>query len=302
LPRRKLLSCIAVILSIFCLLSGCGKKGSQETGAVHPPAAIKCGGSSTLAPVISKCADNFTEKYKTWDKVRPQLPPDPIIIFVSTGGSDFGVKGVLDGVLDIGLASREIKPEEREKMPEGKIFKVGVDALAIAVHPQNPIIQVKPSLTPEELKKIFSGEIKKWKEIDPRLPDRPIVVCVRDVGGGAAQVFDELVMKGTPVSKEALQLPSMGALASKVMENVDAIGYVSTGLIAQNPGKLKPLQVEGVDPTRENILAGKYKLARPLLMFTRGEPDERQQLFIDYVLSPEGQKVIEEMGFIPVAR
>lgn len=285
------------------MLTGCGQvqqqKADSSVAAPKEQYNIKIGGSSTLAPVIAKCADDFTEKYKTWNKVDPGLPEEPIVIFVSTGGSGFGVKAVIDGTLDIGLASREIKDSEREKMPNGTVIKLGLDAL-IAVHPKNPVLEVKPSLTTEEVKRIFAGEIKTWKELDPKLPDRPIVLAVRDMGGGASQVFDELVMKGTPVAREAIQLPSMGALAGKVMENTDAIGYVSVGLVKQNEGKIGVLNIDGVAPTVENIVSGKYKIARPLLVFTKDKPDQRQQLFIDYLTSEEGLKVVEEMGFIPI--
>lgn len=303
--RGKFITVIVVLLGLL-LLAGCGQ--SQQTKADQPKDAatkaqsIKMGGSSTLAPVIAKCADDFTEKYKTWNKVDPKLPEEPIVIFVSTGGSGFGVKSAIDGTVDIGLASREIKESEKEKMPNGKIFKMGSDALTIAVNPKNPVLQVKPNLTTDEVKRIFAGEIKTWKELDAKLSDRPIVIAVRDLGGGASQVFDELVMKGTPVAKEAIQLPSMGALAGKVMENVDAIGYVSVGLVKQNEGKIGVLNIDGVAPTVENITGGKYKIARPLLMITKDKPDVRQQLFIDYLLSDKGLKVVEDMGFIPSAK
>lgn len=299
--RGKYLAVILALLT-FMLLAGCGQSQQPKAGSGDAAAkaqSIKIGGSSTLAPVVAKCADDFTEKYKTWNKVDPKLPEEPIIIFVSTGGSGFGVKAAIDGTVDIGLASRDIKDSEKEKMPNGKIFKMGSDALTIAVNPKNPVLQVKPSVTTDEVKRIFAGEIKAWKDLDGNLPGRPIVIAVRDLGGGASQVFDELVMKGTPVAKEAIQTPSMGALAAKVMENADAIGYVSTGLVKQNEGKIAVLNVEGVAPTTENINSGRYKIARPLLVFTKDKPDQRQQLFIDYLLSDNGLKVVEEMGFIP---
>ncbi|SHK82091.1 phosphate ABC transporter substrate-binding protein [Desulforamulus aeronauticus] len=298
---------LLVSLLVLLVLAGCGQTSeapksepAKETAAKDQ--SIKLGGSSTLAPVIAKCADDFTEQYKTWNKVDPQLPEEPIVIFVSTGGSGFGVKSALDGTVNIGLVSREMKEEEKAKMPNGKIIKLGSDALAIAVNPQNPVVQVKPNLTTDEVKRIFAGEIKTWQELDAKLPNRPTVLAIRDLGGGASQVFDELVMKKTPVAKEAIQLPSMGALAGKVAENADAIGYVSTGLIKQNEGKISALNIDDVTPTNENIASGQYKIARPLLLVTKEQPDQKQQLFIDYLLSEKGLKVVEEMGFVPTAK
>lgn len=305
MKKNKFLALIAFLLGLL-LLAGCGQGQQTKTEQPKDTAAkaqsIKIGGSSTLAPVIAQCADDFTTKNTTWNKVNSTLPEEPIVIFVSTGGSGFGVKSAVDGTVDIGLVSREIKDAEKEKMPNGKIFKIGSDVLTIAVNPQNPVLQVKPDLKIDEVKRIFAGEIKTWKELDAKLPDSPIVVCVRDLGGGASQVFDELVMKGTPVTKEALQIPSMGALAGKVMENKEAIGYVSSGMVNQNPGKISVLSVDGVTPSLENITSGKYKISRPLLLITKDKPDTRQQLFIDYLLSEKGLKVVEAMGFVPLAK
>lgn len=285
----------------FMLVSGCGQQANTADNAAAKEQSIKIGGSSTLAPTVAKCADDFTEKYKTWNNVDPGLPEEQIVIFVSTGGSGFGVKAVTEGTVDIGLTARDIKDTEKEKMPDGKIYKLGTDALTIAVNPKNPVLQVKPDITTEEVKKIFAGEISTWKQLDEKLPERPIIVAVRDLGGGASQVFDELIMKGTPIAKEALQIPSMGALAAKVMENADAIGYVSTGMVAQNEGGISVLSVEGIAPISENISSGEYKIARPLLIFTKDEPSRQLKIFIDYLMSEEGRQVVEEMGFIPAA-
>ncbi|MDD4588732.1 MAG: phosphate ABC transporter substrate-binding protein [Heliobacteriaceae bacterium] len=300
--KTTLITLLVFVLGAF--LTGCGptQQTQQPQQTPEKTTSIKIGGSSTLAPVIAKCADNFTEAFKTWNKVDPKLPEEPIVIFVSTGGSGFGIKAAVDGTVDIGLTAREVKESEKEKIPQGKIFKVGSDVLTMAVHPENPVLKVKPDLTTAEIKSIFAGEIKTWQQLDPRLPDRPVAVMVRDLGGGASQVFDETVMKGTPIAKDALQIPSMGALAAKVMDNPAAIGYVSSGMVNQNQGKIAVLSVDGIAPTTENITSSKYKIARPLLMVTKDQPDTRQQLFIDYMLSAKGLKVVEEMGFVPPAK
>lgn len=302
--QRVLVAALSLALALVVLaFAGCGQApqtngtSGEPTGGMAP---IKVGGSSTLAPAIAKMADDFMEEHKTWNKVDPALPDEAIVIFVSTGGSGFGVKGVLDGTFDIGLVARDLKEEERASVSEGVCYKVAVDALTIAVHPDNPVTQVRPNLTTDELRRIFAGEIRTWSDLDPGLPNQSIVLAVRDPGGGASQVFDECVMHGTPVSADALQLPSMGALAGKVMDNVNAIGYVSLGLVRQNPDRLAVLDVDGVSPTMENIVGGEYKIGRPLLVVTKNEPTGPMRLFLDYVLSERGQKVLEGMGFVPV--
>ena len=290
-------SILLVLLLAFCLLSGCA--GNEQPTAKK--ISIKIGGSSTMAPIIAKCADNFTDEFKTWDKVDAGLPEEPIVIYVSTGGSGFGIKSALDGTFDFGMVTRDLKDEEKDQFANGSIVQLGSDVLDITVNSANPVAQVKPDLSTEELVAIFSGEIKTWKELDPALPDRPIIVAVRDVGGGASEVFDKAIMGGIPISPEALQIPSMGALAGKVMDNADTIGYVSSGLVNQNPDKLIPLSVDGIAPTLENINSGQYKIGRPLLILSKNEPDSYEQSFLDYLQSDQCMKVVEEMGYIPVA-
>lgn len=297
---KRLLTYV-LLLAFVVAVAGCGS--SAPTANQPQPAkdfSIKIGGSSTLAPVVAKAADDFTEKYKTWKKVKDAFADEPIAIFVATGGSGFGVKAATNGTVDIGLVSRVVKEEEKQKLPNHKLHTVGYDALTIAVHPQNPVVKVKPNLTKDEVKRIFAGEIKTWKQLDASLPDRTIVVAIRDLGGGASQAFDEAVMKGTPIAKEAIQMPSMGALAGKVQDNIDAVGYVSTGLVDQNKGKIAVLSVDGFEPTNENIVSGKYSISRPLILITKAQADEREQQFINYLLSDTGLKLLEEMGFVPV--
>jgi phosphate transport system substrate-binding protein len=293
---RRWLGVLLVFILSLCLLAGCAGSETDKDSAGN---SIKIGGSSTLAPILAQCADNFTEEYKTWDKVDASLPEEPIVIFVSTGGSGFGIKSAADGTFDFGMVSKALSDEENEQFAEGSVVQLGSDVLAIGVNPANPVAQAKPDLSTDELVSIFSGEFKTWKELDPALPDSPIVVAVRDVGGGASEVFDKAVMKGTSISSEALQIPSMGALAGKIMDNEDTIGYVSSGLVNQNPDKIKALSVDGISPTNENINSGKYKISRPMLLVSIDKPDAREQLFLDYLQSDECMQVVEEMGYVP---
>ncbi|WP_243152969.1 phosphate ABC transporter substrate-binding protein [Sporotomaculum syntrophicum] len=304
MKRRIWLSVLLCCILAFTMLAGCASNetGSENNAAPTEDYSIKIGGSSTLAPIIAQCADSFTEEFKTWDKVDTSLPEEPIVIFVSTGGSGFGLKSAVDGTFDFGMVSKNLKDEEKEQFANGSITQLGSDVLIIGVNSENPVAQVKPDLTTEELVSIFSGKIKNWQELDPALPDRSIVVAVRDLGGGASEVFDAAVMKGTPISDEALQIPSMGALAGKIMDNKDTIGYVSSGLVNQNPDKITPISVDGIAPTLENINSGAYKIGRALLLVSKDKPDNMEQKFLDYLLSEKGLGVVEELGYVPVAR
>ena len=304
MKRQNLLivGLISLLMMALLAVAGCSSDNAEAPeGGATPPAdtSIRIGGSSTLSPIIAKCADNFTEEFKTWDKVDANLPAENIVIFVSTGGSGFGVKSTIDGTFDLGLVARTLKDEEKAELEGGQTYQIGSDVLTIAVNPNNPITTIKPDISREELKNIFAGEITTWNQLDPALPDKAIIVAVRDLGGGASEVFDTAVMKGTPISKDAQQIPSMGALAGKVMENDMAIGYVSSGLVNQNADKLFALSIDGIAPTLENIKSGEYDIGRPLLIITKSEPTAKQQAFLDYLMSDKGFAVVEDLGYIP---
>lgn len=260
---------------------------------------IMFNGSSTLAPVIASISTNFIEEFVTWNKVDDSYPEENIAIYVSAGGSGQGVKSVIDGTSDFGMVARSVKDTEKEKLPELKEFKVGIDALTIGVNPNNPVLGVKDNLSAEEIVKIFSGEYKTWKDLDSSLPDKEIIVVTRDIGGGAHEVFQSKIMGDVQVKTDAIQAPSMGALVTKIIENEYAIGYASFGIVNQNAGKVSTLKVDGVEATKENIVSGSYIIQRPLIAIINGELTAPEQSFIDYMMSDEGLSVVEAMGFVP---
>ncbi|MBU5675520.1 phosphate ABC transporter substrate-binding protein [Alkaliphilus sp. MSJ-5] len=311
---KKSLGIFLSVLIIFSIiLTGCTKETPSGTTGEQTvnkeivnesantfSAQMTFNGSSTLAPVISAIATDFIEEYTTWDKVDPSFPAENISIYVSAGGSGAGVKAVLEGTSDFGMLAREIKDEENQKIGDPKEFKLGIDALTVSINPENPLLKIKDDLSTEEVKKIFSGEYKYWDEVESSLPHREIVVVIRDLGGGAHEVFQKSVMGDTEVREDAIQAPSMGALVTKVIENKDAIGYASFGMVNQNIGKLIPLKVDGVEATKENIVSGSYKISRPLIAVKKGELTPEQQAFMDVLTSEKGSAIIEKMGYVPV--
>ncbi|KNF07524.1 ABC transporter phosphate-binding protein PstS [Gottschalkia purinilytica] len=303
---------ISVFLSLSLVLTGCSKDNKDQSNEAKDNVqtssedvkkfepSITFNGSSTLAPVISAISTDFIEDNTTWNKVDDKFPEENIAIYVSAGGSGAGIKAVIDGTSDFGMVAREIKEEEKKKIKDIKEVKIGIDALTIAVNPENPLHKVKNDLSKDEIKKIFAGEYKYWDEVDKSLPHTEIVVVTRDLSGGAHEVFQKNIMGDTQVRQDAIQSPSMGALVSKIMENKNTMGYASFGMVNQNEGKLIPLKVDGVEPTKESILDGSYIISRPLIVVKKGELTPTQQHFIDTVMSEEGLKIIEEMGFVPV--
>ncbi|HLR33853.1 MAG TPA: phosphate ABC transporter substrate-binding protein [Tissierellales bacterium] len=304
--RFSLLLCIILVFGLA--VTGCSNeegKLEEDNEVVEDnkdfKAQITFNGSSTLAPVMSSIATDFIEEYETWDQVDSSFPKENIAIYVSAGGSGAGVKAVLEETSDLGMLAREIKDEEKEKIGEDmKDFTLGIDALTISVNPENPIHEIKDDLSSEEIKKIFSGEYKYWDEVESSLPHNEIVVVIRDLGGGAHGVFQDSIMGETEVREDAIQAPSMGALVTKIIENKDAIGYASFGMVNQNEGELIPLKVDSIEATKEHIVDGSYKISRPLIVVKKGELTAEQQAFMDMVTSEKGSKIIEEMGFVPV--
>lgn len=297
---KKKIGLLLIVMVLIASLAGCKKDDIGSNGGESKfRAQMTFNGSSTLAPVISAIATDFIEGNTTWDKVDSSFPEENISIYVSAGGSGAGVKSVIEDTSDFGMLARGVKSEEKEKVGDIKEFVLGIDALTISINPENPLVKLKDSLSTEEIMKVFSGEYKYWDDLDKSLEHKEIVVVIRDLGGGAHEVFQKSIMGDVQVREDAIQSPSMGALVTKIIENKDAIGYASFGMVNQNVGKLIPLKVDGVEPTEENIISGSYKVSRPLIVIKKGDLTPEQQAFMNFVLSAEGSQIIEKMGFVP---
>ncbi|WP_050608134.1 phosphate ABC transporter substrate-binding protein [Clostridium niameyense] len=301
--KKRLSLVISLVLAVGLMCVGCGNKATvsnEKSSDKKQSGKIMCIGSSTMAPIISKAGDKLKNNHGTWKKMKEGLPDENIEVSVSSGGSGAGIKAALEKTANFGLVSREVSKEEKGKLKKYNETKIGYDALTLSVNPQNPILKNKKNLTTSEIQKIFSGEAKTWKDVDSSLPDNKIVIVVRDAGGGAAKVFQKAVMGDKKVSKDAVQAPSMGALTEKIIENKNAIGYASVGLVKQHEGKLIPMEVDKIAPTKENIADGKYKIARPLLLVKDGELTPVEKAFVDFLKTDEGLKIIDDSGFVSV--
>lgn len=271
------------------LFMGCGKEFKND---------INFTGSSTLAPVINKIGEELSQN-KTWDKVKKDLPKKSIEFNVTSGGSGLGVKSLIEGTSDFGMVSREVSEKEKQKIKDYKEFKLGTDALTISVNPNSPILNITDDISYEQLRNIFSGNYKYWDDLDSSLEHKEIIVVTRDLSGGAHKVFQKIVMGNEDVKDDVIQAPSMGALTQKIITNKYTIGYVSFGLANQNEGKVIPLKVNGVVPTKENIINGSYKISRPLLLIASGNLSDTETIFLNLATSDNGLKVVENLGFIP---
>ncbi|TSA48376.1 MAG: phosphate ABC transporter substrate-binding protein [Deltaproteobacteria bacterium] len=286
---------VRTLVALFLSLTLTPMAGAQETKSFN--GTIRIGGSTTLLPVIADATSQFMEKYETWDKVDPSFPKSRILIYVTGGGSGFGIKAVMDGTVNIGMSSRDLKDAEKAQLAPYKEFLVSKDCLAFAVNKKNPLAK-KDNFTREEIARIFSGEAKTFRDIDPSLPNKPILIQMRDAAGGSTEIVKTMILKEKNFSPGAIQVPSQGANLKKLETNTSAIGYLSS-VIAQESSKLKIFKYEGVAPTNENVINGQYRISRPLLLLVTGTPEPTIHRFIDYVLN-DGQKIIQEHGYVPV--
>jgi phosphate transport system substrate-binding protein len=169
---------------------------------------------------------------------------------------------------------------------------VAYDCIVPVVHPSNTVM----NLTLEQLKAIYKGEIKNWKELGG--PDRPVVVISRDTSSGTYEVWEEKVMMKERVFPGALLQASNGAIVQAVSKNANAIGYIGLGYVNES---VKAVMVNRIAGSAETTLNGTYPVSRPLYMFTDGWPKGDTLNFINYVIHPQkGQKFVAEIGFVPL--
>lgn len=243
-------------------------------------------GSDTILPLSQKEAENFMKKN-----------PNAAISVVG-GGSGVGITSLIDGTTDIAMASRDLKMEERLKLQEKHIkqITIGVDALAIIVNPINKVSR----LTRLQLEGIFTGKITNWKEVGGA--DEKIVAYSRESSSGTYEFMKEHVMDKKNYGTEILSAPATGAIVQSVMQTKGAIGYV--GLAYLNKGvKAIAASFDGknfVVPSIANAKNKSYPIARPLFYIYAAASESKVKPFIDYVLSPVGQKTVEEIGYIPL--
>lgn len=289
----KVILKLILVVALFAALAG--SSGAQEAKAFD--GIIRMGGSTTLLPVIADAATQFMEKYKTWNKVDPKLPSVPVIIYVTGGGSGFGVRSVLDGTNQIGMSSRDIEDKEKAQLGRHQEILISKDCIAFAVNKKNPLAKLN-NLTREEVARIFSGEVKTFHDLDASMPRKPILVQMRDAAGGSTEIMQHYILKERTFTPSAVQVPSQGVNLKKLETNANAISYISSVIAMDNP-QIKVFKFEGVAPTNENVINGKYRLTRPLLLLVKGTPDAAVQKFLDYMLN-EGQQVVIDHGYVPV--
>ena len=216
---------------------------------------------------------------------------------VETIGSGKGIKALIDGKATVAGASRALTSEEKGAKVLGHV--IGYDAIAVFVNVDNPV----KNLSKEQLKGIFTGKITHWKDVGGR--DAPIYPNTEVLGHGTVQVFRELALDDAPYGKYFKEFDQPQDQIVEVAYDARGICTVSQGLLASiSPDlrkKVKPILIDGVEPTERNIRSGAYLLSRPLVLGTMGPPKGDLKKFIDFMLSREGQEIVAR-NFVPLKR
>jgi phosphate transport system substrate-binding protein len=255
---------------------------SAQAGAIDSfsglSGEIRISGGTAHIPVMKEAAKQIMS-----------ANPD-ISISIAGGGSGVGIKQVGEGIVDIGNSGRA--PSDAEKEQYGlKLFKWAIDGVGVAVHPDNPVT----SLTKTQLKDIYSGKITDWKDLGGK--EAPITVYTRDESSGTREVFWKKALDKGDIVSSANFVVSNGAMKTAIANDPNAIGYVSVGHM---DASVAGVALDGVSPTIDTVKSGEYKVARGLYSNTKGDPSGLTKLFIEYLLSPEGQEIAVQKGFVPV--
>ena len=239
--------------------------------------SVTLAGSTSMEKLANAMNEAFMEKYPS------------VSATAEFTGSSAGIESLAAGSVDIGDASRALSDDEKGQGIVENI--VAIDGIAVITDTDNTITDIKS----EDLAKVYTGEITNWKDLGGK--DEQIVVIGREAGSGTRDAFEEL-MYVKDSCKYAQELDSTGAVLAKVAATPGAVGYVSLDVLDDT---VNGLQINSVEPTEENILAGTYVLQRPFVMATKGEISEQSeqvQAYFDFINSEDGQNVIKSVGLI----
>jgi phosphate transport system substrate-binding protein len=295
---RKYFGLLSVMLVSVLVLGACSTAAPVEAAPtaeeVAAPAeeiaptaeplsgTLQLAGSTTVQPLAEVLAEAFMETNSD------------VVIEIQGGGTSVGITSAGDDTVDIGTASRDLKSSELETYPDLKSYTIAYDGIAIVV---NPALDI-PTLSVEQVRGIFSGEITNFSEVGG--PDAEIVVVSREEGSGTRTAFQDLVMNykdangetvETPIVESALLQQSNGQVSTVVSTTPNTIGYLSFGYLSD---AVKGVAIDNVAPTVENVKNGTYSIYRPLILLTNGDAQGLAKAFIDFILSDAGQEIVAE--------
>ena len=282
--KRKSMLLVSVLLMMAVAITGCGggsstpaQQASDQTEELSGVIAIA--GSTSVHPLTEELTMAFMENNRG------------VRIDVSGGGSGAGIESAASGAADIGMSSRGLRDTETAGV---QVVTIANDGIAMIVHPDNPIQGLE--LTMEQVYEIYTGKITNWSQVGG--DDISMIVVSREEGSGTRGAFEEIVLgKSAPTERMTIQ-NSTGAVMAAVAADVNAIGYTSTGSVNDT---IKVIPVNGVMPSVQTINAGDYPIFRPFIyIVAEGEINPISEALISFILSSEGQTIVEREGFIPI--
>ncbi len=286
-----------VVLTTFVIiLLGCNRQSSSTSDTpITQSETIENKGSDTIVNLALAWAERYQE-----------LHPE-VRISVTGGGSGTGIAALINGTVDIANASRRIKPEEIDAAQANGTdpyeIIIARDAIAVIVNPENPINQ----LTLQQISDIYSGVIDNWRYLGG--DDRPIVRLSRETNSGTHVYFLEEVLRlgdkdnKTLFSTDTLLMPSSEGIGAEIRQNPNAIGYDGLGYVTEEMKVIAIAETtygEYIMPSAESVNNGSYPIARDLYMYTGGEPTGMIKTYLDWILGPEAQEIVMELGFVPI--
>ncbi|MEG0283249.1 MAG: phosphate ABC transporter substrate-binding protein [Erysipelotrichales bacterium] len=265
--KKKILGVFGVLLLV--VLTGCGGQDKE----------INVSGSTSIAPLMEKLVAAYTKDNK-------------VTINVNADGSSAGIKAASEGVSQIGMASRDLKDDEKKLGLTNDV--IAKDAITIIVNKNNKV----KDLSKKQIKDIFSGKIKNWSKVGGA--NQPITVLSREDGSGTRSAFEELFellnIDETSMINNAKPViaNSTGAVLENVKSKDGAIGYISLGSLND---EVHSLSVDKVSPSEQTVLNNTYLVSRPFLLVSK-DANEETKKFIDFIKSKEGQKIVSEEGYV----
>ncbi|MEN6520557.1 MAG: PstS family phosphate ABC transporter substrate-binding protein [Armatimonadota bacterium] len=288
--RTKNFLLFVMIVVTALIVAGCGRRSSKAGNSIQ----VK--GSNTMLQL----GQAWAEAYNAISSTK---------VSVSGEGSGVGISALINGTTDIAEASREMEPAEIKDAKAKGIdpirTTVAWDGLAIIVNPSNPVRK----LTIEQLRSIFLGEVKNWREVGG--PNEEIVVTTRDTSSGTHQYFKEKVLRrGNSKGKEefprsALTITSSQTAVQTVEQDKGAIAYVGLGYVTPKVADVaiaKSNERPYIKPTIETVMNRSYPISRALYFYTNGQPTGKVKAFVDFVLSDKGQQIVEKIDFVPIRK
>lgn len=264
---------LGLMLSLLFLL-GCSSQMNQIS-------VIKIKGSDTMLELTEKLAEVYM-------KENPGVS-----IYVYGGGTALGVKALINGEADITTASRNLRPEESKDLADyygtlTMIFLVAKDALSIYLNPANPV----KNISKEDLRNIYECKITNWKDIGGL--DEKIIPVIRNPNSGTHLYFKDHILEGESYCKNSVVQPTTRDVINFIMKSKNAVGYGGVGY----RGEVKSALINGIEPSEKSARNDTYPITRYLHFFTAKVPTGAVKDFIDWVLSPEGQQIVDQSGFI----